>query len=212
VGRLGDHVIAHGTSRIAAVERAGQRQPIDLQRIQREDIVVDKRIVERRERPVVAEVAAGHLGMAGEPAGVVVEALARRLEAGHLHLRPALAARREAAAERTFGDPVATRRHVDEDPVEEVGARQVGRHLATGLVDVVTAARHVEVVADQRKRLRAGRDLAPLEVRIEVLRIGRAALVVGFAGRVALGDPVAVGPTVAQQLHDAVLLRVLSFG
>jgi hypothetical protein len=88
--------------------------------------------------------------------------------------RARLATHREALAEGAGSDRAGARRQVDQQPVEEVDPRQVGRHFAAGLVDVVALARHVEVVADQGQRAGAVRQVAPREMRADVVGEGRA--------------------------------------
>ena len=156
-----------------------------------------QRIIPRREGAVVAEIAAGHLRVSGKPLRVVVQALAHAAvgrEAG-------LAARREATAELTLGNHRRCRRQVDQHPVEEVHARQVGRNLAPGHVDTVGLAGHVEIVADEHHRLRASGQVAPGQVRVQVVAEGGATGAVGAACGIAHRDAVAIGPAVAPELH-----------
>jgi hypothetical protein len=63
--------------RIRAAELAQQGQPVDVERVHREHVVMKDRVVPRRAGTIVAVVVAGHVGIAGEPAGVVVDALPR---------------------------------------------------------------------------------------------------------------------------------------
>jgi len=65
--------------------------------------------------------------------------------------------------------------------MEEVDARQRGRHRAPLLVHVVGLARHVGVVAQQHQRLRARRQIAQGQVRIEILRKTGVGLGIGRA-------------------------------
>ena len=121
---LGQHVRVDRLAHLRAGEAALDRRARDAQRVQREHVVVDQRVVERRERAVVAEVVAGHLARrrrtsrcsrsgrgarrAASPGRVLPRAVKPRLNSPSAMLRQ-------------------RRRQVDQHPVEEVDARQVAR-------------------------------------------------------------------------------------
>src|SRR5690606_39509458 len=65
--------------------------------------------------------------------------------------------------------PFPTRRSsdLDEHPMEEIDARQRIGDLAAFLVDVIGLARHIGVVADDRKRLHAFGNVGPRKLRSE---------------------------------------------
>ena len=195
------------TTRVNAVmahlrtgEGTVQFEPRNRQCVKREHVVVHQRVVEGRERAVVAEVRAGHRGVSGKPTGVVVEALPCAVQRGG----PRLAARGESARELALGNLRHRGWKIDQHPVEEVDPWQVGRHFPVGLVDIVAAAGHVEVVADQRQRAGARRQVAPSQVRIDVVRKTHA-LAGQAAGGVALRDGFAIGPAVAPESHRVLL-------
>src|SRR4029079_13826725 len=98
--RLSEDVAVERAAQLGTVEASFDRRARHRERVQREHVVVNERVVPRRIRAVVAEVVAGELDVAGEPAGEVVDALARSVEAGHRDLRTGLAPGDEAAAER----------------------------------------------------------------------------------------------------------------
>ena len=181
---------------LGAGEVTVHREAGHVQRVQREQVVVHQRIIERRKRAVVAEVAPGQGGIAGEPAGVVVQALPRRAVGG----RAGLAAGGEAAAPLAFGTAGHGGRQVHQQPVEEIHPRQIDRHLTVRLVHVVAAAGHVEVVAHQHQRPGACRQVAPGQRGAQVVgelhtRVGQTAG--GKAGR----HGFAIAPGVAPDLH-----------
>ncbi len=162
--RLREDVPRHRRARVRAGEARRHVEARHVEREQREYVAVRQRIVPRRTRAVVAVVIAGHLRIAGEPPGVVVDPVARVAR----RMGPRLAARLDAVGMLAARDPRRIGRKVDERPVEEVDARQRCRYHASLLVHVVAARRHVRIVADERERARAMRQFGPREVGIAV--------------------------------------------
>src|SRR3546814_272725 len=94
---LGQHVAVHGAEHVAGGEAFGQVEPVDVECEQAEEVAVHAQVVRRRVRAVVAEPVATHVIAAGEPAGVVVQPLARAGRA----VRRALAALGDRSEEHT---------------------------------------------------------------------------------------------------------------
>jgi hypothetical protein len=80
-GGRAEHAAGQRGAHVVPGEHALDRQPGLGDGVQREHVVVHQRVVERRKGAVVAEVLPAALGVAGEPAGVVVQALARAIDA-----------------------------------------------------------------------------------------------------------------------------------
>jgi hypothetical protein len=59
--RFGNDVAVDRPAQLGAAEAALDRRARDVKRVEREDVVVDQRVVPGRERAVVAEVVAGQL-------------------------------------------------------------------------------------------------------------------------------------------------------
>src|ERR1700736_6783271 len=74
--RLREHAAGKGHQCIRAGEVAGDREARHFDRVQREYVAMDELVVPRWTWSVVAEVVAAHILVGGEPAGIVVEALA----------------------------------------------------------------------------------------------------------------------------------------
>src|SRR5262249_13395146 len=126
-------------------ERGTERKLRNIERVESEDIVMHALVVPWRTRTVVTEIVAGHVLVAGEPPGVVVDPLARSARRAGTWL----AARRDAARELPARDRAGGPRQVDERPMEELDARERRGTRATFLVHVVAARGHVRIVADQ---------------------------------------------------------------
>ncbi len=123
-------------------------------------------VVERRVRAVVTGVVAAHLDVAREPAGVVVQPLART---GGAHRLP-LAARRDAVAAAAGGDRAHVARDVRHRPVDEVRPGLFDRNLQVVATDRFGNGRRIGVDAEQRERLRAVRYIGPCQMRVAVGR------------------------------------------
>ncbi|OMP13438.1 putative RNA-binding protein 46, partial [Corchorus olitorius] len=95
-----------------------------------------------------------------------------------------------------------------QQPVEEVHARQAGRHFAAFLVHIVAAAGHVGIVADHDEGLRARRCAAPGKVRIAVGRQRHVGCRIGHGEREFAGDGLAVLEALAGELHVGWILCV----
>src|SRR5206468_9581959 len=98
--RLRENVSAHRGSHIVPAELALDRKTRHVERVKREDVAMDDRIVPRGTGSVVAEVIAGHILVAGKPAGVVVDAV----PSSGRRLRTRLAARRNTVCMRAASD------------------------------------------------------------------------------------------------------------
>src|SRR3546814_307960 len=97
---LGQQVAVHGAEHVAGGEAFGQVEPVYVECEQAEEVAVHAQVVRRRVRAVVAEPVATHVIATGEPAGVVVQPLARAGRA----VRRALAALVDAVAATAGGD------------------------------------------------------------------------------------------------------------
>ena len=179
-------------AQLGAVEAALDRRPRDVERVEREHVVVDERVVPRRERAVVAEVVAGQLRVAGEPAGVVVDAVARASKPGTATAGPALAARREAAAERASAIAlVAAGRSASSQWKKSTRGRSAGISRPGWLTSSPRLGTSKSwQISDQRLRCRG--QLAPGQVRVDVVGEGRRRRTVEPAARVARRDALAV--------------------
>src|SRR5690606_30762558 len=122
---FGQHVAVHGAEHVAGGEAFGQVEPFDVEREQAEEVAVHAQVVGRRVRAVVAEVVAAHVVAAGEPAGVVVQTLARAGRAGGR----ALAALVDAVAAAAGGDLAPVGGDGGHRPVDELPARVLDRDL-----------------------------------------------------------------------------------
>src|SRR5690606_25676204 len=151
--RRAEHVRLDRLEDIGTAKAFVHRAPLHAKRVEREDVVMDDGVVPRRAGTVVAVVVAGHVLVAAEPGGVVVDALARAAR----RVGPRLAARGDRARELALPDRSPVGLQVDQHPVEEVDARQVGGDAAALLVHVVRLRRHVLVVAAEDQRVCAGR-------------------------------------------------------
>ncbi|MPN34225.1 hypothetical protein SDC9_181718 [bioreactor metagenome] len=149
-------------------------------------------------------VIATHCLVAGEPVGVVVDALACAMCSGWA----GLAAGRDFVGIAAFGDFIQVCGNVDQNPVEEIDARQIDGDAASFLVDVVAAAWHVRVVADQGKGAGAFGGAGPGKVGVAVGAQADMAFVCRDAEGKLACDAGAVGDAVAAQLHGAVSVRV----
>src|SRR5690606_3252968 len=146
----------------------------------------------RRIRAVVAEPVALQVGVAGEPAGVVVQALARTRRA----VRRALAALVDAVAAAAGGDLAHVGGDVGHRPVDELAARVRDRDF-----DVVPAGQRriggrVRVDAEQRGRAGTRRQVVPGQLRIAV-----AAETAGRAERELRGNRTGVVEAAAVDAH-----------
>ena len=185
----------HGAEHVAGGECRRQVQRGDVQREQAEEVTMHARVVRRRVRPVIAEVVATHRRIAGEPAGVVVEATtAARIAAGRL------AARGDAIAAAACGDLVPVGGNVDDGPMNEIAARVRDRDVDARVGDQCAIGGRVGIDAQQGERLRAVRYLAPCEVRIAVA--AEAILAVARAHREVGRDRLAVFEAVAVEFHS----------
>src|SRR3546814_970536 len=77
---LGQHVAVHGAEHVAGGEAFGQVEPVDVECEQAEEVAVHAQVVRRRVRAVVAEPGATHVIAAGQPSGVVAQALHRQTD------------------------------------------------------------------------------------------------------------------------------------
>src|ERR1700682_3172459 len=91
-GRLGQHVAAPRLAHVVTAERSIDGEALDIERVYREHVAMRPRVVPRRARAVIAVIVAGHVLVAREPLGVVVEAVARAVR----RLGAGLAARHDA--------------------------------------------------------------------------------------------------------------------
>ena len=149
-------------------------------------------------------VVAAHVVVAGEPVGVVVDALARAVGG----LRAGFAAWRDVAGEFALFYGVDRNRQVDQHPVEEIDARQRGGNAAPFLIDIVALARHVGVVADDGEGARAGGKVGPGQLRVEVPAQTDVVGGIGNAEGKLAGNSLPVGKARAGQFHWMVLLPV----
>src|SRR4029453_2599349 len=75
--RLPEHVAGHRLARIGACKDSAEVESYDIEREQREHVPVGNRVVPRWTGAVVSEIVAGHVLVAGEPSGVIVDSLPR---------------------------------------------------------------------------------------------------------------------------------------
>ena len=147
------HMTGDGRQHVRAGEFAVDRAAVQVEGVEREDVMMHDAVVPGRAGSVIAEIVACHGRVAGEPFPVVVDALpsaAGSCRAGFAAGGHALGKFPGLDLRRLWGQ-------IDQDPVIEIGARQVGGHLAAFLIDVVGARGHVPVVADQYQGAGAGR-------------------------------------------------------
>ena len=163
-GGLGENVSRHRPAGVRAGEYSRGRKPCDVERVQREDIVMRQDVVPRRTRAVVPEVVACHVRVAREPARVVIGAVPRISR----RMRSGFSARGDTFRELTALDRLRIRREIDQYPVKEIDPRQGSRHDPALLVDVVTARRHVRVMAQEGQRTGARGHCAPAEIGIAI--------------------------------------------
>ncbi|MNI60716.1 hypothetical protein D3C73_1159480 [compost metagenome] len=149
-------------------------------------------VVERRVRAVVAEVVTGHVRIAGEPAGEVVQALAAAGRAG----RRDLALYHEAIAAAARGDLLHRGRDIGHHPVHEIAARLIARHAHVIAANRLRHCRYVRVHAYQQERAGAVGHAAPGQVRVAVG--GEAG---GIAGGELTVDRRGVDQAVTAKLH-----------
>ena len=110
-------------------------------------------VVGRRIRAVVTAPLAAHVGVAREPAGVIVQALART---GRPRRR-LLAVRGDAVAATAGCDRMHARGNVDHHPMHEVRARLFDGDLHVVAADRARIGRRIGVDAQQHERLRVRR-------------------------------------------------------
>src|SRR5580704_15857353 len=133
------------------------------------------RVVPWGARPIVTVVVALHVGIPGEPAGVIVDAVThtvRRVGTG-------FTASHDTVTMAPGGNLTRRGWNIEQQPVKEIDPRERGGYFAPFLVDIVATTGHIVIVADQRERLRHRRRITPGEMRITVpaqtdirLRIG----------------------------------------
>src|SRR5690606_20134112 len=124
-GGLGQDMALHGLADIGGGEARRQVQLLHVQGVEVEEIAVQAQVVARRVGAVVAGPVAGHVRIAGEPADVVIAALAGAGRAG----RVGLAADGDAVAAGPLGDLAHRGRDVGHHPVDELGPRLLDRNL-----------------------------------------------------------------------------------
>src|SRR5450830_1135931 len=146
---LRQHVALQRIVHVGAGEFAGDGQLLLIHRIQRKNVTVHDRVVPWRTRAVIAEVIATHVAVAGKPAGVIVETMARARQWIAWNRRTGLAACGNGTAELACSQLADACRDIHQAPVEKIDTRQIGRHGLAFLVDVVTARRHVGIMHDQ---------------------------------------------------------------
>src|SRR5690606_19542409 len=95
-----------------------------VQREHTEEVTVHALVVERRVRAVITQVLAGHFRVAGEPAGVVIQALPRTGRPGRL----CPATSHETIAATARGQLLHRYRNIGHHPVHEVGTRLPDGH------------------------------------------------------------------------------------
>ena len=153
-------------------------------------------IVPGRAGAIVAVVIAGHVGITGEPAGVIVQALHAAVCAGS-----AFAAGGNRIAEFAIGNRPQISGQIGQQPVGEIHARQVVRHAASGLVDVGADAGHIRIMDDQCKAAGTLGHLRPGQRRIAVGRQRDRAGRGDYREGEFAGNRLAVGKGIGCQAH-----------
>jgi hypothetical protein len=157
-------VTVHCRTDLLAGEFALDRQRRYIESEKGKHVAVDDLVVPWRAGTIVAVVVAAHVIVAGKPVGVVVDSLACVVG----RVRSGLAAWRDIVGKLALPDLAQTGRQIEQHPVEEIDARQRGRHCPVFLVDVVAPARHIRIVADEDERPGFGGDIAPRQARVAI--------------------------------------------
>jgi hypothetical protein len=139
-------------------------QALYIQRIDREDVVMNDRIVPWRTRPVIAVVITLHIRIARKPSRITINPM---LPPGR-SIRPRLAMSLHAIALVSRRDRFRGSRDVPQQPMIKIHPRQRRRHFAPFLIHIITLARDIRVVNDHRKRPRAFGRVFPGQMRIPI--------------------------------------------
>src|SRR5882757_7130098 len=122
------------------------------------------RVVPWRARPVVTIVTTLHVGITGEPAGVVVDAVTHTVRG----VGTGLTASHDTVTMAPGRNLTQSGWNVEQQPVKEIDPRERRGYFAPFLVDIVATTGNIVIVADQRQRLRHRRRTAPSQMWITV--------------------------------------------
>ncbi len=200
---LSEDVALYGRAELIAGETGGEVELCGVERKHGEHVVVNETVVPRRARAVVSEVVAFHVRVSREPTRVVVATLATSVRA--------------VCGVLTVGDhPVGERARLylyngwgkaGDDPMEEVGTREIAGDFTPLLIDVIGLGRDIGVVAEDGERLCAFRCAGPGKMRIPIRCERDVRLRIGDTERIVAGDSRTVCKTRAGQLHNLHLRR-----
>jgi hypothetical protein len=130
---------AAARSRSAAVKSDARSSVSYIESNDLEFVVMNNAVVPWGTGPVVASIGAGHLVVIGEPTGVVVDSFPGPLG------KPRFAVRHNTLRELSLGDNASVRGNVDQQPVGERGAGEIGWYFPSLLVDVIANRRNILV-------------------------------------------------------------------
>ena len=189
-----------------SVERALNRDPLNIEGVDGECVVMSSLVIPRGERAVVPEVVPAHLRVTGEPFGVAVQSVTQPLA----DLGTGLPTWSYASAECALDQFGLVGRNVNENPVEEGAARQIVGHRSSLLIDVIGHGRCVGVVDDDGKGLRVVRGARPLQMWTEVAGESGVGLRIRLAHRVLGINLFVVGDAFTCQFHSVTLTTRMS--
>jgi hypothetical protein len=95
-----------------------------------------------------------------------------------------------------------TPRKIQQNPVVEVHARQIGRNVPALFVHIVASAGNVRVMDDQRKRLRPLWNIAPRKLRVPVFAQCCVILCIRHRKGELSGNRRSILEAAARQVHD----------